>query len=362
MGARTRESAGGSGWRLPSALCSGAEIFGVDLPVEVLADEVADDGEDHHQGRLADAYKGDQEDYKPRDEGSPLLVGPGGHLPFLSLRGGSLHRDFDVFDGDALLPEHPPDVLPDARRRLGVVARRRHPYAARDQVVPTFGGERNGGRLGPHLPGGALGEGLHGATRDHGLLARRVVHDRAPRHPPAEGQLPEQQQQGDERHQDAHYREHGAYAVGEGRDREVAQSLEPAPVARVGVDRPRREHPEGHEQEQHRDRYEQHGDDQHDDAVESVHCTLVLACRGSTSLSLTLSLLTGTPRWASLSRTERRRSDCMALLSSPRRTRASRSTWAPGLLLAFTRDEVPKTPGVCSAASTTSSATVPRVM
>src|SRR5215208_3539782 len=106
------------GCRLPPALCSGADVFGVYLPVQVLADKVS--------------YDGDQEDYKPRDKGPPLLVGPGGHLHFLSLRGGSLYRDFDVFDGYTLLPEHPLDVLLGARGQLGVVARRRHPHADRD--------------------------------------------------------------------------------------------------------------------------------------------------------------------------------------------------------------------------------------
>src|SRR5215208_1768209 len=132
------------GCRLPPALCSGADVFGVYLPVQVLADKVSYDGEDHDEGRFADAHEGDQEDYKPRDKGPPLLVGPGGHLHFLSLRGGSLYRDFDVFDGDALLPEHLPDVLPGARSLLGVVTRRRHPYADRDDVSPIFGGERDG--------------------------------------------------------------------------------------------------------------------------------------------------------------------------------------------------------------------------
>src|SRR5918997_6083229 len=110
--------------RLPSSLGSGAEVLGVYLPVQVLPDKVAYDREDHHEGRLADAYQSDQEDYESRDQSAPLLVGPGGHLFSLSLRSGSLYRDFDVFDGDALVPQHSPDVLSGARREIGVVARR----------------------------------------------------------------------------------------------------------------------------------------------------------------------------------------------------------------------------------------------
>src|ERR671917_948137 len=288
-----------------------------------------------------------------------LLVQVAIYPSFLELSG-SLGRDFDVLDGYALFLEHPPDVLPGARRQLGEVARRRHPYAGRDEVVPILGGQRDRGRLGAHLPGRALREGLHRARRDHRLLARGVVHDRAPRHPPAEGELAQEQQQRDQRDEDAHHREHDADAGGEVRDGEVAKVFDRSPVARVGVYHVRGDGPEGHEQDQHGDRNEQQGDYEHDDAVESVHCTLDLVWRGSASMSLTLSLLTGTPRWASLSRTERRSSDCMALVSSPRRTLASRSTWAPGLLRAFTRAEVPSTPEIPSAASTTSSATAPR--
>src|SRR5215211_3583152 len=95
--------------RLPSALGSGTDVIGVYLSVQVFPDKVAYDREDHHESRLADAQKGDQEDYQPRDQSPPLFVGPGGHLSFLSLRSGSLYRDFDVFDGDALLLENPPD-------------------------------------------------------------------------------------------------------------------------------------------------------------------------------------------------------------------------------------------------------------
>src|SRR5215211_730866 len=222
--------------RLPSALGSGTDVLGVYLSVQVFPDKVAYDREDHHESRLTDAQKRDQEDYQPRDQSPPLFVGPGGHLSFLSLRSGSLYRDFDVFDGHTLLLEHPPDVLPGARRELGVVARGRDPYAARDQVGTIFGGQRGGEGFDPRLSGGPLGEGLHGAGRDHGLFARRVVHGRAPRHPPAEGQLPEQQEQGYERHQEAHYRDDDADAGGDVREREVAQSFERALVVGVGVD------------------------------------------------------------------------------------------------------------------------------
>src|SRR3712207_6338902 len=256
------------GIRLPSALGSSADILGVDLPVKVLPDKVAYDREDHHESRLAEAYQGDQEDYEPRDQSPPLLVGPGGHLSSLSLRSGSLYRDFDVFDGDTLVLQHPPDVLPGPRRELGVVSRGRDPYAARDQVGTIIGGERDGGRFGPLFPGRPFGEGLHGARRDHGLLARGAVHDRAPRHPPAEGQLPEQQEQGQERDQEAHYRDNDAHPAGEVRDREVAQRAQAPPVARVGVDQLGREHPEGHEQDEHRDRYQEQGYDDHDRSEE----------------------------------------------------------------------------------------------
>src|SRR3712207_1760232 len=244
-----------------------------------------------------------------------LLVQVAIYPSFLELSG-SLGRDFDVLDGDALFLEHPPDVLPGARRQLGEVARRRHLYAGRDEVVPILGGQRDRGRLGANLPGRALRQRLDRARRDHRLLARAVVHDRAPRYPPAEGELAQEQQQRDQRDEDADHREHDAHAGGEVRDGEVAEGLDRAPVARVGVYHVRRDGSEGHEQYQHGDRHEQQGDYEHDDAVESVHCTLVLVWRGSASTSLTLSLLTGTPRWASRSEERRVGHEC-------------RSRWSP---------------------------------
>src|SRR3712207_1456108 len=74
-----------------------------------------------------------------------LLVQVAISLTSLSLRSASLHRDLDVLEGNALVLEHPPDVLPRARGHLGVVARRRGLYPTRDLVGPLVRGQRGRG-------------------------------------------------------------------------------------------------------------------------------------------------------------------------------------------------------------------------
>src|SRR5215218_1589104 len=140
-------------------------------------------------------------------------------ITFLSLKSGSSYRDFDVLYGHPLIPEHPPDVLPGARRELGVFV----------------GGERGGGGLGANLPGRALDEGLDGVGRYNGLLARRAVHHGTPRDPAPEGELPEQQQERYQGHERPDGGDHGPHPRRKIRGREVAKGLDRAPVPRVLV-------------------------------------------------------------------------------------------------------------------------------
>src|SRR3712207_8104667 len=67
-----------------SPLGPGSYVLGVEFPVKVFSDKVAYYREDHHERRLSGAYQGYEEDYEPRDQGSPVFVGPGGHLSNLS--------------------------------------------------------------------------------------------------------------------------------------------------------------------------------------------------------------------------------------------------------------------------------------
>src|SRR5918998_288110 len=281
---------------------------------------------------------------------------------FLSLRGGALYRDFDVLEWYALIPQHPLNILPGARRELRVVARWRDLHLARDQVGPVIGGERGGWGLGPDLPRGAFGQGLHGARGDDGLVARRVVHDCAPRHPPPEGELPQEQEQGDERQEHAGNCDHDPRPRREGRGGEVTQGRDPAPVPGVLVYHLGPDDPERHEQQEHGDHQQQQGYYQQHDSVESVHCTLVFVCLGSASTSFTLSLLTGNPLLERCSCTVLRRPSLIVPTSSPRRTVPSMSTWAPGLRWAFALTEDPSTPGTSSATAETSSSTTRRVV
>src|SRR5919112_3523544 len=151
-------------------------------------------------------------------------------ITFLSLKSGSSYRDFDVLYGHPLIPEHPPDVPPGARRELGVVVGRRDLYPREHDVGVAVGGERSRGGFGAHLPGCALGEGLDGAGRYDGLPAWRVVHHGAPRDPAPECELPEQQQQRYQGHKGAHDSDYDPRPCREGGCREVAKGLDRAPV------------------------------------------------------------------------------------------------------------------------------------
>src|SRR5215203_2059510 len=283
-------------------------------------------------------------------------------ITFLSLKSGSSYRDFDVLYGHPLIPEHPPDVLPGARRELGVIVGRRNLYPREHDVGGVVGGERDGRGFGTHLPGRALGEGLDGVGRYNGLPTRRFIHHGAPRDPASEGDLPEQQQQRYQGHEGTDHGDHDPRPRREGGGREVAKRLDRTPVPRVLVYEVRRDDSEGYQQQQHGHHHEQQGQDQKYEAVESVHCTLVFVCLGSASTRLTLSLRTGRPLSERCLWTAERTSDLMVSKSSPRRTLASRSTWAPGLRRAFTPTEEPRTSGSCSATVETSSSTTPRVM
>src|SRR5918994_7496466 len=164
-------------------------------------------------------------------------------ITFLSLKSGSSYRDFDVLYGHPLIPEHPPDVLPGARRELGVVVGRRDLYPREHDVGVVVGGERRGGGFGANLPGRALDEGLDGVGRYDGLPARRVVHHGAPRDPAPERELPEQQQERYQGHEGADDGDHDPRPRSESGSLEVAKSLDRAPVPcvliyYVGLDEP----------------------------------------------------------------------------------------------------------------------------
>src|SRR5215211_5786340 len=156
-------------------------------------------------------------------------------IAFLSLKSGSSYRDFDVLQGHPLIPEHPPDVLPGARREFGVVVGRRDLYTREHGVGVLVGGQRRGGGLGANLPGRALDEGLDGVGRYNGLPTRRVVHHGAPRNPASEGELPEQQQERYQGHEGADDSDHDPRHGRQSGGREVAQGLNRAPVPRVLV-------------------------------------------------------------------------------------------------------------------------------
>src|SRR5215208_802720 len=167
---------------------------------------------------------------------------------FLSLKSGSSYRDFDILYGHALIPEHSPDVLPGARRELGIVVRRRDLYPREHDVGVAFGGERDRGGFGAHLPGCALGQGLDGVGRYDGLPTWRVVHHGAPRDPAPEGELPEQQQQRYQGHEGADDSDHGPRPRSEAGGLEVAKGLDRAPVPCVLVYDVGLDNPQVHEQ------------------------------------------------------------------------------------------------------------------
>src|SRR5215210_5694569 len=290
-----------------------------------------------------------------------MLVGPGSHFPPLFLRCSSLHRDFDVSYRHSLLFEHPPDVVPRAGRELGEVLRSRYPDVARYIVAALFGGQVACGGGSANLPGCGLGELAHGPGCDGGLPPLLLLDKSPPRDPPPEGDLFQEEEQGHKEHEDADDPDHGPGpgVVAEGGS-EVAKRVECGPVVRAYL--VRQKDAEAHQEEQHRHGYQEQGYDQHDQAVECVHFTLVFVWRGSDSRTRTLRLLTGIPASARYRCTRFCTSDLTLCVSSSGRTLALTSTLAPGLLwaLAFTFDW--STSGSCSTTGATSLSTALRVM
>src|SRR5215210_7204588 len=63
-----------------AALGAGADVLGVDLPVEVLADEISDNPEEYYDEGLFEPDHKHREQHQCPDHSAPLFVGPGGHL------------------------------------------------------------------------------------------------------------------------------------------------------------------------------------------------------------------------------------------------------------------------------------------
>src|SRR5918998_1720413 len=267
-----------------------------------------------------------------------MFVGPGNHFPPLSLRCSSLHRDFDVFYGHVLLLEYPLDVVFGSGRELGVVLGTRNPDVAVHLVPVLLGCQGATGGGGSRLLCRGFGKLPHGARGDGGLSSRLVLYERFPRDLPPEGELPQEEIPGHEHQEEPDDGEHdpglGGIEVEVGR--EVAQGGDRAPVAGDRVYLVRRYNAEGNQEQKDRHGDQEQGYDYHDQAIETVHFTLVSVWRGSDSRMSTLRLLTGMPVWPMRSCTRFFTPDRTLRASSPGRTLALISTLAPGLLWALT--------------------------